>query len=156
MTNLFKSEYSAIKEKLTAAEQELAQFNAKHNELQKSFETERTAWLTDKKVLEDTIVDLGTSEKHSESDRTSRENEVRQLEDRARVAEERSQQAILAHAESIKTIANLKQQLSTTQAGARDHQTAAETAIAKLTSSESSWALQKDALDKEVSDLNRR
>ncbi|KAF8132213.1 TPR/MLP1/MLP2-like protein-domain-containing protein [Mycena galopus ATCC 62051] len=136
--------------------QELAQFTAKTNELQKSFETERTAWLNDKKVLEDTIVDLGTSEKHSESDRTSRENEVRQLEQRAKVAEERSEQAVLAHAESIKAITSLKQQLSTTQATARDHQTAAETAFAKLSASESSWALQKDALDKEVSDLNRR
>ncbi|KAJ7236740.1 hypothetical protein B0H12DRAFT_1139991 [Mycena haematopus] len=151
-----ESEYKAIQEKLDVAEQELAQFTAKYNELQKSFETERTAWLNDKKVLEDTIVDLGTSEKHSESDRTSRETEVRQLEQRAKVAEERSEQAVLAHAEAIKTITGLKQQLSTTQATARDHQTAAETALAKLGASESSWALQKDALDKEVSDLNRR
>ena len=62
----------------------------------------------------------------------------------------------MAHAESIKSVTLLKQQLSTVQATARDHETAAETAIAKLTTSESSWALQKDALDKEVSDLNRR
>ncbi|KAF7348346.1 Protein MLP1 [Mycena sanguinolenta] len=151
-----QSEYKALQEKLNTAEQELAQFTAKYNELQKSFETERTAWLNDKKVLEDTIVDLGTSEKNSESDRTSRENEVRQLEQRAKLAEERSEQAVLAHAEAIKTITGLKQQLSTTQAAARDHQTAAETASAKLTASESSWALQKDALDKEVSDLNKR
>jgi hypothetical protein len=83
---LFKSEYNAIQEKLNAAQQELAQFTAKYNELQKSFETERTAWNNDKKVLEDTIVDLGTSEKYSASDRTSRENEVRQLEERAKVS----------------------------------------------------------------------
>ncbi|KAJ6508423.1 hypothetical protein C8R45DRAFT_1069158 [Mycena sanguinolenta] len=151
-----ESEYKALREKLDTAEKELAQFAAKYNQLQKSFETERTAWLNDKKVLEDTIVDLGTSEKNSESDRTSRENEVRQLEQRAKVAEERSEQAVLAHAEAIKAVTSLKQQLSTAQAAARDHQTAAETASAKLSASESSWALQKDALDKEVSDLNKR
>ncbi|KAJ7132943.1 hypothetical protein C8R46DRAFT_1181193 [Mycena filopes] len=151
-----ESEYNAIQQKLTAVEQELAQFNAKYNELQKVFDTERTAWTTDKKVLEDTIVDLGTSEKHSESDRTSREHEVRQQEERAKAAEDRYTQEVVAHAESIKAVASLKKQLSTVQATARDHQTAAETAVAKLTTSESSWALQKDALDKEVSDLNRR
>ncbi|KAK7048611.1 protein MLP1 [Favolaschia claudopus] len=151
-----KSEYAAVQEKLNNAQEELTQFTSKYNELQKSLETERTAWLNDKKVLEDTIADLGTSEKVSESDRTSRENEARQLEERVKIAEERAEQAVLAHAESIKTISGMKQQLSTTQALARDHQTAAETAVAKLTSSESSWALQKEALDKEVADLNKR
>jgi nucleoprotein TPR len=57
----------------------------KCNDLQKSLETERIAWTNDKKVLEDTIVDLGTSEKVSENDRTSRETEVRQQEERAKV-----------------------------------------------------------------------
>ncbi|KAJ7432792.1 hypothetical protein B0H11DRAFT_2297225 [Mycena galericulata] len=151
-----ESEYNAIQEKLHAAQQELAQFSAKYNELQKSFETERTTWTNDKRVLEDTIADLGTSEKHSESDRTTRENEVRQQEERAKAAEERYTQEVVAHAESIKAVASLKKQLSTIQATARDHQTAAETATAKLVASETSWALQKDALDKEVSDLNRR
>lgn len=65
------------------AEEELAQVTAKYTDMQKSFETERLAWLTDKKTLEDTIVDMSTSEKHSESDRSSRENEVRQQKERA-------------------------------------------------------------------------
>jgi nucleoprotein TPR len=43
------------------------------------------AWTNDKKTLEDTIVDMSTSEKSSENDRTSRENEVRQQEERAKV-----------------------------------------------------------------------
>lgn len=75
----------AIQEKLQAALLELAHLTAKHNDLQKTLETERTAWTNDKKTLEDTIVDMSTSEKHSDSDRTSRENEVRQQEERAKV-----------------------------------------------------------------------
>ncbi|KAK0464253.1 uncharacterized protein EV420DRAFT_1034635 [Desarmillaria tabescens] len=58
---------------------------AQLNELQKTFEIERTAWTNDKKTLEETIIDLSTSEKHSESDRTSREQEVRLQEERAKV-----------------------------------------------------------------------
>jgi nucleoprotein TPR len=80
-----QSEYQALQEKLRAAQDELAQLTTKYNELQKSFETERIAWTNDKKTLEDTIVDMSTSEKNSENDRTSRENEVRQQEERAKV-----------------------------------------------------------------------
>ena len=39
----------------------------------------------DKKTLEETIVDMTTSGKHLERDRSSREHEVRNLEERAKV-----------------------------------------------------------------------
>lgn len=63
---------------------------------------------------------------------------------------------MVAHAESIKTIETLKKQLSTIQTAAREYQTLAETAGAKLTASEDSWKHQKEALDKEVADLSTR
>lgn len=64
---------------------EAHQLHTRHDELQRTLETERTAWLNDKRTLEDTIVDLSTSEKHSESDRTLRESDARQQEERATV-----------------------------------------------------------------------
>lgn len=64
---------------------ELAEIRGKLNEQQKSFESERIAWINDKKTLEDTIVDLSTSEKQTENDRNSREREVKELEERAKV-----------------------------------------------------------------------
>ncbi|KAG6833443.1 hypothetical protein H0H87_006809 [Tephrocybe sp. NHM501043] len=151
-----ESECQALKEKLEAAQGELAALTAKYHDLQKTFEAERLAWTIDKKTLEDTIVDMSTSEKHSESDRTTREAEARQQEERAKAAEERYSNEIIAHADSMKTIETLKRDLTTAQATARDNLTAAETAKAKLTASESSWKHQKEALDKEVSDLNAR
>jgi nucleoprotein TPR len=70
--------------------------------------------------------------------------------------EERYSRELLAHAESINVIENLKRQLGTAQALARDNLVTAETAQAKLSTSEASWMQQKDALDKEVADLNAR
>ncbi|KAF5382472.1 hypothetical protein D9615_003024 [Tricholomella constricta] len=151
-----ESEYQALQEKLQAAQTELAELHAKHNELQKTFEAERIAWTNDKKTLEDTIVDMSTSEKHSESDRNSREKEVRLQEERAKAAEERYSNEVIAHAESMKTIETLKRDLATVQTTARDNLTAAETAKANLATSEGSWNHQKEALDKEVADLNAR
>lgn len=74
-----------MRERLQETNTELLQLRAQHNEVMKSFETERTAWINDKKTLEDTIVDMSTSEKHSESDRSSWEQGMRALEERAKV-----------------------------------------------------------------------
>lgn len=46
--------------------------------------------------------------------------------------------------------------MTASQTRARDGQTAAETAEAKLTASETSWKAQRETLDKEISDLKTR
>lgn len=56
-------------------------------EVQRILEGERIAWANDKKTLEETIIDMSTSEKNSESDRASREGDIREQEERARVSE---------------------------------------------------------------------
>ncbi|KAF9483517.1 hypothetical protein BDN70DRAFT_873831 [Pholiota conissans] len=151
-----ESQSKAMQERLHHTNAELIALRAQFNESQKAFETERTTWINDKKTLEDTIVDMSTSEKHSESDRSTFEQELTNLEDRAKSAEERYSHEIIAHAESMKAIDALKKDLTATQAAVREHLTAAETARAKLASSENSWAQQKDALIKEAADLNAR
>ncbi|PBK97398.1 hypothetical protein ARMGADRAFT_637587 [Armillaria gallica] len=151
-----ESENKAFQEKLETAQQGAVQATAKLNELQRTFEVERTAWTNDKKTLEETIIDLSTSEKHSESDRTSREQEVRLQEERAKAAEERYSNELVAHAESRKTIEALNTQLATSQAAVRDSQVAADTATAKLAASERSWEKQKETLDAELAEVRRR
>ena len=71
-------------------------------------------------------------------------------------AEDRYSNELVAHAESIQTLETLRKDLSIAQSAARDSSTAAETAQAKLAASESSWKHQKEALDKEITDLNTR
>jgi nucleoprotein TPR len=61
------------------------QAKLKHHELQQSLEAERVAWLNDKKTLEDTIVDMSVLEKHSQGDRTLRENAIQEQEERVKV-----------------------------------------------------------------------
>jgi nucleoprotein TPR len=152
----------------------MAQLKAKHQETQQAFDTERRDWLNDKNLLENTIADLSILEKQSEGDRTSRETAVREYEERVKVsltffvvcralrylclkaAEERYTSEVVVHAESIKVIGLLRQQLADTQTSLRDNIAAAETARANLSTSEGSWKQQKDALSKEIADLNAR
>ncbi len=56
----------------------------------------------------------------------------------------------------MKAFEILKKDLAASQASVREQRTAAETAHAKLASSEHSWKQQRDALDKEIADLNIR
>lgn len=134
----------------------MASVNEKHADLQRTLESERISWANDKRLLEGAIVDMTTSERSSESERASHQQEVRQLEERAKAADERYSREVIAHAESIKSVEELRTQLAKAKATARDSLAASETARAKLATSETSWKQQKDALDKEVADLNTR
>lgn len=70
---------------MEAVQEDATQLNVRYEELQRTLETERASWLADKRTLEDTIVDMSTSEKHSETDRSLRESDARQQEERASV-----------------------------------------------------------------------
>lgn len=63
---------------------------------------------------------------------------------------------MVTHAESFKTIESLKQQLSSAKAASQQNLAEVANAQAKLEASEGSWRQQKEALDKELVDLNAR
>ena len=56
----------------------------------------------------------------------------------------------------MKSLQDFKQRLTQSQTAARESRAEAETAQAKLTSSEASWQQQREALDKEIADLKTR
>lgn len=124
--------------------------------VQQNLENERKAWTEDKKFLEDTIADMSSAERSIENARASRQGEFQQLEERAKSAEGRYSREVVAHAESIKAVEELRQQLAHTEITVRDATTAAETAHAKLSASETSWIQQRKALEREVTELNIR
>ncbi|KAH8082011.1 hypothetical protein BXZ70DRAFT_631748 [Cristinia sonorae] len=151
-----ETEFIALEDNFDELKKAHTELQGKVKEMQKTFDAERAAWNNDKKTLEGTIFDMSTSEKNIESDRESRQNEIRQQEERAKAAEERYSREIVAHAEAIKVAEELRQELDKARAAAIEGQAASSTAQAKLTASEMSWKQQKEALDKEVADLNTR
>ena len=124
--------------------------------LRKEFEGEKKAWLNDKRELEDVITNLSTNDRQSEEERTARETEVKRAEERVQSAEDRYSREVQAHAQTLATNGQLKEQLAAVQATVREAKTAAETAKANLASSERSWDQQKQMLQKEVDELKDR
>ena len=143
-------------EKLGAVQAELRKSGEALATVQQNLENERRAWTEDKKLLEDTIADMSSAERTVENAQASRLGELQQLEERAKSAEEKYSREVVAHAESIKVVEELRQQFAGVKSTVRDATTAAETAQTKLSTSEISWSQQKKVLEKEVSELNLR
>lgn len=152
----YESEQAALREKLDIAQDQSRKGKETLTTIQQNLENERKAWAEDKKLLEDTIADMSSAERNIENARASRQGEIQQLEGRAKSAEEKYGREVVAHAESIKAVEELRRQLAETRLTIRDATTAAETAKAKLSSSETSWIQQKNVLEREVTELNTR
>ncbi|KAH7876156.1 uncharacterized protein C8R40DRAFT_1169810 [Lentinula edodes] len=116
-----ESDRCVLEERLQIVQTDLGELTTKHNDLQKQYKDDRVVWSNDEKTLEDTIVNLSTSE----NDRNSHENAIKQQEERAKVVEERCSNEVLSHAESIKALDNLKKQLASVQTTVRDYEVAA-------------------------------
>ncbi|KAM5539450.1 hypothetical protein V8D89_006902 [Ganoderma adspersum] len=151
-----QSEIQALQEKLRLAEERLNEVTQQNAEIQRTFDSERAAWVNEKKELEGTILDMTTSAQHTQTDKSTWEAEIRHQEQRARAAEDRYSREVVAHAEALKSVQDLKRRLTHSQTTARESRAAAETAQAKLASSEASWQQQREALDKEIADLKTR
>ncbi|KAG1780941.1 hypothetical protein EV702DRAFT_1042634 [Suillus placidus] len=93
-------EYKALQDKLRSIEDVVQQSADKFSKLQRTFELERLVWTNDKKTLEDTIVDLSTSEKTSETVTGL----LMRVKFSFQAAEDRYSCELIVHAESIKTI----------------------------------------------------
>jgi len=145
-----------LREKLEAVQIELRKSSETLTTVQQNLDNERKAWAEDKKLLEDTVADMSSAERSVENARASRQGELQQLEGRAKSAEEKYGREVVAHAESIKDVEELRQRLADTKLAIRNATTIAETAQAKLSSSEISWGQQKKALEREVTELNVR
>lgn len=150
------AQQEALQSSLKNVEQELEQTVTSLAESKRTFESAREEWLADKKTLEDTIVGMTVSEKNLAEDRLTRESNAQAHEERVRAAEERYSREVIAHAEAIKAIEDLKRRIHDAQLSDRNNRTAAETAQAKLSTSESSWSQQRQALDREIADLAAR
>lgn len=149
-----KNEKNSINEKLKLSQEELTRLNEKNAEVQQTLEKERSSFAADKKLLEETIVDITNSGANSQADQAAREDEVKKQRDRAKRAEDKYEGEVVAHAESIKAVEGLKKELTKSRAALREKSLEAETAHANFNASEASWKQQKETLDKEIEDLN--
>lgn len=74
----------------------------------------------------------------------------------ARDAHDKYEKELVAHADDVKQLIGIKKEIESARGLVGEHRTAAEVATANLAASEESWSRQKQALTREVSELEQR
>lgn len=134
---------------LTASSDENSQLHRQLQNQKSQFEQEQQANL-------DTIANLRHFETQIEAVRVASKNDLDAQLRRANEAHDRYQAEVVAHAEDVKALSAAREELASVQSALREATNKAETAQANLSSSESSWVTQRDALQKEIDEQNKR
>lgn len=84
------------------------------------------------------------------------QDDLRRQAQVARDAHEKYERELVAHAEDVKRLTEIKDELLGLRTVIGGLETTAEVAKANLSGSEESWARQKSILDQEITDLRKR
>lgn len=102
------------------------------------------------------MVDLRSGDQAAREAQVAAQDDLRRQAQLAREAHEKYDRELVAHAEDVKRLTEIKDELDGVRATVQEHQTAAEVARANLVASEASWSRQKAALEQEIADLRKR
>ncbi|GAA6015704.1 hypothetical protein JCM11491_002452 [Sporobolomyces phaffii] len=149
-------EISSLRERLHSLTTDLTASNTQNSDLHRQIETARVAFEKERKVLEDEMVSLRSADQTAREAQLAAQDDMRRQAQIAKDAHEKYERELVAHAEDVKRLSEVKDQLESVRATIREHQTAAEVSKANLVSSEQSWTRQKQALDQELADVRKR
>lgn len=102
------------------------------------------------------MVDLRAADQAAREAQLAAQDDLRRQAQLAREAHEKYDRELVAHADDVKRLTEIKAELDAIRATTQEHQTAGEVAKANLAASEASWNRQKTLLEQEIADLNKR
>ncbi|GAA5901318.1 uncharacterized protein JCM6883_000178 [Sporobolomyces salmoneus] len=149
-------EISSLRERLHSLTTDLTSSNTQNSDLHRQIESARVSFEKERKVLEDEMVSLRSADQAAREAQLSAQDDMRRQAQHAKDSHEKYERELVAHAEDVKRLSEVKEQLEFVRATIREHQTAAEVSKANLVSSEQSWSRQKQALEQELSDVRKR
>lgn len=135
---------------------DLTSASTQNSDLHREIESVRTSFEKERKVLEDEMVHLRAADQLAQERQLSAQEDLRRQAQLAKDAHEKYDRELVAHADDVRRLTEIKEELEIIRATVREHQTSAEVAIANLSTSESSWTRQRVALEQEISDLRKR
>ncbi|KAG8753074.1 hypothetical protein FRC12_011679, partial [Ceratobasidium sp. 428] len=150
------ADINGLEERLRGLLDDFTKTSSERNQLQRDLEAQRASAESEKKELEGVIADLSKVDNNVQAAHQSAQEDLRAQAALAQQANEKYERELLAHAEALKQINQLKSTISTLQGEVRKATSASDTAVAKLQSSEASWGRQKETMEKEASELTSR
>ncbi|KAM0751487.1 hypothetical protein T439DRAFT_300397 [Meredithblackwellia eburnea MCA 4105] len=149
-------EINGLRERLHSLTTELTTAGTQNSDLHRQIETERVAFEKDRKALEDAMAALRSNDQTAREAQLAAQDDLRRQAQLAREAHDKYDRELVAHAEDVKRLSQIKDELDAVRTTVQEYQTQREVAIANLSASETSWNLQKTQLKQEISDLQKR
>ncbi|QRW15125.1 Nucleoprotein TPR [Ceratobasidium sp. AG-Ba] len=150
------ADINGLEERLRGLLDDFTKTSSERNQLQRDLEAQRVSSESEKKELEAVIADLSKADSSVQAAHLSAQEDLRAQAALVQQANDKYERELLAHAEALKQINQLKSTITALQNEVRQATSASETAAVKLQSSEESWTRQKEALEKETSELTVR
>ncbi|GAA5985408.1 hypothetical protein JCM10908_006964 [Rhodotorula pacifica] len=150
------SELASLRERLHALTTDLTASNNQNSDLHRQIEAERVAFEKERKTFEDGMAALRSADQEARDAQIAAQDDMRRQAQVARDAHEKYERELVAHAEDVKRLSEVKGELEAVRGTVREYQAAAETAKANLLASEESWQRQKDVLQQELADVRKR
>ncbi|KAL8279842.1 hypothetical protein RQP46_007692 [Phenoliferia psychrophenolica] len=149
-------EISGLRERLHSLTTDLTAASTQNSDLHRQIETQRTTFEKERKALEDNMVDLRAADQGAREAQLAAQDDLRRQAQLAKEAHEKYDRELVAHADDVKRLTEIKTELDEVRKTIQEHQTGGEVAKANLVASEASWSRQKSALEQEISDLHKR
>ncbi|KAI9626105.1 hypothetical protein H4Q26_015850 [Puccinia striiformis f. sp. tritici PST-130] len=151
-----QSALTSLEEHLRKVTEDLSAVTNQNSELHRQLESQRAEFEKEKLLLNNKLVDLEEIETRVKA----RDNELRlEANNQMKLAQDshdRYKAEVQNHANSLNELKQVKSELETARESILEAQTTAQTATAKLTSSEASWSEQKATLQKELANIQTR
>lgn len=84
------------------------------------------------------------------------QDDMRRQAQAAKDAHDKYERELVAHAEDVKRLTEVKEELERVRGTVREHESAAQVARANLTAAEESWTRQKTVLERELGEVRKR
>lgn len=151
-----QEEISALQERVQSLTNDLTASSDENSQFHRQLQNQKTQFEQEQQANLDTIANLRHFESQIEAVRTASKNDLDAQIRRANEAHDRYQAEVVAHAEDVKALSAARDQLASVQSALSEATNKAETAQANLSSSEASWKSQRENLQKEVDEQQKR
>jgi nucleoprotein TPR len=149
------NELSSLRQRTEALISEISAAQNESSKDRQDYEKQLEMLKTEKKTLEDTLSEVTAVEDRARSSRESMQEEVRNQAQLTRDAHAKYEAELLAHAEDVRALTSVKEQLDGLRTQILDAQKAKETAEGNLASSTDSWTRQRELLEREKGELKQ-
>lgn len=145
-----------LEERITVYTTQLETSTNENSELHGQLEAARVTLATERQQTADRLSQVTYLEAEVASIRETAKHDVEVQSQRASEAHERYEKELVAHAENIKALSNVKRMLTDAQQALSQAESKANTANSNLENAQSSWNTQKQGLQDELNEQKKR